>query len=254
MEHALSQFAGEVSEYDWPTISCPTCKIGSVPYSKVDMFEDPTSASWRDHDSWDPDMIFGSFMGALKCTNPHCCQAVLVTGTYTVVHNNGEPEYGDYGELYRLKSFDPPLALADVPSSAPPSVKDAVAASARIVWLDPSSAANRLRTAVERVLDDKRVKKTRINNGGTRVRMTTHARIEQFRLKDQLAGDAMMAVKWIGNEGTHESELTIQDVLDGATVLQLALKVVYDKADLETRRRITAINKARGLPRTRSRP
>jgi Tfp pilus assembly protein PilZ len=46
-------------------------------------------------------------------------------------------------------------------------VTEAVAAAAKIIWLDPSSAANRLRTAVERVLDHQKVRKVRLTKKRT---------------------------------------------------------------------------------------
>jgi hypothetical protein len=113
MAHPLQDFAGEVSEHDWPTVVCPRCKSGTFPYSSVTMVEDPESASWHDHESWDPDMIFGTFHGSSPCTNSACGQYVIMTGSYGFVINEGDPEYGQYGELYRLKSFDPALPLLD---------------------------------------------------------------------------------------------------------------------------------------------
>ena len=249
MSHPLRNFAHEVDEHDWPTAVCPTCRAGTLPYKAVTALEDPTAASWHGHERWEPDMIYGTFHGDLQCTNPACGQFVVITGTYRVVMNNGEPAYGDYGDLFQVKWFDPPLTLLDVPPSAPQAVKDAVSAAARIVWVDPSAAANRLRTAVERILDDKRVKKTFIDKHGKRQRSSAHRRIEAFTPTNKTAGDAMMAVKWVGNEGTHDSELSITDVLDGAGMLQVAVTAVYDEAAIETRRRIAAINRARGLPK-----
>jgi hypothetical protein len=63
----------------------------------------------------------------------------------------------------------------------------------------------------------------------------------------------MMAVKWIGNDGTHDIDMTVADVVEGATVLQLALKAIYDKSDVETLKLIKAINKAMGMPKKKSR-
>lgn len=186
----------------------------------------------------------------MHCTNPACGQWVVITGTYRVVINNGDPEYGQYGELLQLKTFDPSLPLLEVPAGVPDEVTEAIAAAAaKIIWLDPSSAANRLRTAVERVLDDQKVRKTRLTKKNTRQRLTAHARIEEFKPKNLAASEAMMAVKWMGNDGTHYSGMTATDVLEGATVLQLALKAIYDKSGAETLKLIKAINKAKGLPK-----
>jgi len=57
------------------------------------------------------------------------------------------------------------------------------------------------------------------------------------------------AVKWIGNQGSHEAGLTAADVLDGADLLSHALKTLYDRSGDEMGRRIRAVNRRRGLPR-----
>ena len=43
--------------------------------------------------------------------------------------------------------------------------------------------------------------------------------------------------------------MSVVDVLEGAMVLQLALKAIYDKSDAETLKLIKKINKAKGLPK-----
>jgi uncharacterized protein DUF4145 len=53
------------------------------------------------------------------------------------------------------------------------------------------------------------------NSNGKRRRLSTHERITEFR-KSEGAADSLEAVKWIGNQGSHESALSATDVLDGA--------------------------------------
>jgi hypothetical protein len=254
MAHPLQDFAHEVSEHDWPTVVCPTCKAGTLAFSTPTTCEDPASASRHDQEGWDPDRVFGTFHGSVHCTNPACGQWVTITGAFRLVENNGDPKYGEYGELLQVRTFDPPLSLLEVPTGVPTEVADAIAAAATIIWLDPSSAANRMRTAVERVLDHQKVRKTRLTTKNTRQRLTAHARILEFKPKNPDATAAMMAVKWLGNDGTHYSGLTVSDVLEGATVLAVALKAIYDKPDAATIKLIKAINKAKGLPKKSKSP
>jgi hypothetical protein len=198
----------------------------------------------HDHENYDPDWVNGSFVLACTCSNSKCSQSVIFQGNWKVVYNNGDPEHGDYGNLLMVRTIDPHFHLLRVPDSSPEPAKAAIASAAKIIWLDPSSAAGRLRTAVERVLDDQGISAT-IASGGWR---NADRRISEFQKSNPLAGDAMMAVKWIGNSGAHDDQLTSTDVLDGATVLELALKVVYDMTDAATIDHINAINAAKGLP------
>lgn len=46
--------------------------------------------------------------------------------------------------------------------------------------------------------------------------------------KNQEASDALEAVKWIGNTGSHEANLSVSDVLDGVEMLGHALRSIFD--------------------------
>ncbi|CAB4957324.1 unannotated protein [freshwater metagenome] len=61
-----------------------------------------------------------------------------------------------------------------------------------------------------------------------------------------------MAVKCIGNEGSHADALISRDVLAGADVLGHALRLLYDTSAEELQRLIRWTNEATGLPRTAS--
>jgi hypothetical protein len=59
--------------------------------------------------------------------------------------------------------------------------------------------------------------------------LTLHERIERFRRDDVAAGRALMAVKWIGNEGSHGGRLDKKDLLDGFELLEHALSEVFGR-------------------------
>jgi Domain of unknown function (DUF4145) len=118
-----------------------------------------------------------------------------------------------------------------------------------VIWADPSAAANRLRFAIDELLTAQGMARYR-NVSGKRRRLTTDRRIQEFREYEYGAADALEAVKWIGNRGSHEAGLTATDVLDGADLLSHALKMLYDRSGDEMERRIRAVNRRRGLPRS----
>jgi hypothetical protein len=154
---------------------------------------------------------------------------------------------GEYDAFLRLRFASPALMLVTLPPATPQPVADAVKAAAAALWLDPGAAANRLRLAVEELLTAQRV--PRFSKSSTkRIRMSTHQRIATFRNKHADAADALEAVKWIGNEGSHAGELGVKDVLEGARILGFALRLIYDDEDQQIARRIRKVNKSRGLP------
>ena len=60
-------------------------------------------------------------------------------------------------------------------------------------------------------------------------------------------------MKWIGNSGSHESQLTVPDVLQGAAFLCLSLRLLYDSSDAQVLAHAKLVNRRRGLaPTTRT--
>lgn len=177
--------------------------------------------------------------------------ARLVAGEYKVDADKepGGPWFGDYADFLRLRHAQPALRLVDCPDGTPETVLAAVAGASRVVWSDPGSAANRLRVATEELLTAQGVARYR-NAKGKRLRIPAGSRIKAFEARKPKPAEALMAVKWIGNEGSHTDDLPLVDVLDGADMLGMALRLLYDTTEAELRRRIRSINKTKGLPRT----
>ena len=163
---------------------------------------------------------------------------------------------GQYADFLRLRTSIPALTLMTPPAGTPTEVVEAIESASKVLWTDPNSAANRLRFAIKSLLTalgQRRYTRSKPNNGApaTRRRLTTHARIAEYRKDHTEAGDALLAVKWIGNSGSHDSQLTVSNVLDGADMLAYALRLIYDKSDETMRRRIAEVNKRKGLPAKR---
>lgn len=57
-----------------------------------------------------------------------------------------------------------------------------------------------------------------------------------------------MAVKWIGNAGSHRDVLAASDVITGAEHFGFALRLLYDRRDAELTRSANEISKRRGVP------
>ena len=102
------------------------------------------------------------------------------------------------------------------------------------------------------LLTRRRIRQTYIDKNGTKQAYTTHARIETLQKKHPDARKQLMAVKWIGNAGSHTDKLTSSDVVAGAEHLELALRLLYDKRDEMLKRSADRINKRKGVPRRRT--
>jgi hypothetical protein len=209
--------------------------------------------------AWEWDSITGVFSGFLVCAHTGCGETVVLAGDYRV-GDDPDPEKngGLYAGFYRLTYARQTLTLVDCPSGTPEPVAAAGRAATEIVWVDPAGAAGRLRVAVEELLTAQRVprywREVKPGKPGKRVRRTTHQRIELFGQRKPQVAQVLMAVKWIGNTGSHEGSLQIEDVLEGAEMLGLALRLLYDPSQSNLMRRVEAVNRRFGpAPRHRRR-
>lgn len=232
----------------WPSALCPVCKKGDL-QPKKESIKQVTTANYdqhRDDDGWEPDWEHGFFHGVLYCGRPQCSEKVIVSGQFRVK----EIGWYEYGNMLRLRYAIPAFPLAVPPSKTPQAVLSRLEEASRIVWTDPSAAANGLRRCVEALLNHQKVRKTFIDRRGKRVRLSTHDRIREFKAIQPSASEALEAVKWVGNQGSHSSSvLTSSDCIQSAEHLEHALRILFDTKDVELARRARAINKAKGVKR-----
>lgn len=255
MAKHIQEFDGWVDEHNWPKVACPECSVGNLDLAeKPRHLLDPASAEIVDvahRNMGPPDELSGAFIGELACDNSACGRNVAIAGDWQLVFNEGDPALGQFGDIYRLRYANPPLRLINLPTATPGAVRSAVDTAAALIWISPASAASRLRQAVEALLTARRVKRF-VTSGGKRRRLTLHKRIDIFKKTNPEVADALLAMKWIGNDGTHEHALTIPQVLLGATILEAAINALYDKSAAQLAAEVKKINAKGGLAKAKT--
>lgn len=255
MAHDLSEVAAWFSEDSWPYLPCGLCGRGQLS-PEVETKESVATRKYRDHEGWEPDWISGIFSGVLTCGNKGCGEHSTVIGEMKVdaKRTEGRNWQEQYGTFLKIAVVHPPLPLIRFPEATPIEIRDRVSAASSILWSQPSAAANRLRAAVEELLSAKGVRKTADNSpkaiaktGRKRRRLSTHERIEILRQSEPVIADALEAVKWIGNEGSHEESLTCEDVLVGVQLLGRAIDLSFDTSPAELARLAAKINRNRRI-------
>nr|WSX50603.1 DUF4145 domain-containing protein [Streptomyces sp. NBC_00974] len=241
---------------EWPSIPCPTCGRGNlIPVGDAFVREESaTSKRWRSEswDDWEPDWEHGGFHGILRC-GKSTCDSVRVVGDMRVVAEHGESGTWDgysYVVEFLPKFFHPALPLLPSHEAAPQEVLGRVVAASAVIWIDPSSAANRLRSAVEALMDDQGIPRKGPGRRGP-VDFTLHQRIEKLGAAKPAYSDAaemILAVKWIGNVGSHEDALKISDVLNGAEILDAVLTEMYDTSRDAINKLAAEITARKGMP------
>lgn len=239
---------------DW---TCPTCNKGVLRLKKGSFVSEEISSS-RDHshEAWDPDWIVLHFSCQLQCNSDTCKEVVFSTGKGTVEPDYYYDEEGtpsqEWTELYSPTYFEPPLNLMPVPEKCPSKVSEPLLESFKSFFSSPHSALNCVRIAVEELLTDLGIK--RYNRGrGKMSFVSLHDRINSLPSKFEEVKEMLLAIKWLGNAGSHSvSKISRDDVLDAYEFIEHVLKKAYANNDKELLARARKVNRAKG-PVTKAR-
>jgi hypothetical protein len=230
-----------------PAWRCPTCKNGALAIVKDSLRKEETSGSKnaRTHPDWEPSWIHERFSVLLRCS--HCMDPVFAAGDVKTSEEY-DSEYGHSFLLDRLepKYFSPAPPIISVPPQCPKKVSVQIFSSSALFWSSPPSAANGVRIAVELLMDDQRVPRKGKTTTGRFQPLSLHARIERYANKRADVGEALLAIKWLGNSGSHSARLRPTDVLDGFELLENALEEVYDDKSSRLKGITVSINRRKG--------
>jgi hypothetical protein len=233
-----------------PVWSCPSCNNGHLMLlaEQFHFEETKLSLSWRKDDDWEPDFINYLFHGTLRCKN--CGDYITFLGTGSVNHDyfydQISKEYEEaYIDTFKPLYFNPPLNLIQIHEKCPENIIDEIRDSFKLFWNDLPSCANKIRSSLELLMDHQNVNKTFLQ-GSKRRKMSLHNRIIKFKNKKPEIADYLLAIKWIGNTGSHVGELNETDIIDAYELLELSLNLLFDK-NIEKLKKITKeINKRKG--------
>lgn len=103
--------------------------------------------------------------------------------------------------------------------------------------------------AVELLLDALRIKKLTINKHGKRMRLCLHDRIVSMKSKYPTVHNKLLAIKWLGNEGSHPGTLTRDLVFDALDIFESVLDKLYSKHPMTIEKLVHAVNLRKGPPR-----
>ncbi len=176
------------------------------------------------------------FTGFLKCTNDNCQELVTFTGLAKIPIKNPQGSYPMATcEVLLPEYFSPPLPILPLASVYPERLRCELIRSFSLFFNDSASASNRLRTAIELLLEDQNIPNVFIgedgqpekNKHGKTVYRNLHTRIEELMKRNHDLGKMLLAVKVFGNEGTHGSELSKNDLLEAYRVIDYVLSELY---------------------------
>ena len=234
---------------DW---TCPTCQISPLRIRKDSFVKDERRHS-RDHshDAWEPEWIEYVYSCMLVCSNDKCKEVVSSCGTGSVDWSVGLDEEGIpeqvYEDYFRPKYFEPHLKLMKFPKGCPDSVSKPLEDSFSLFFASPSAASNNVRIGIEALLTELKIRRFTLV-GGKRRFVSLHQRIALLPAKYAHLKDLILAIKWLGNAGSHDgaAEVSLDDVMDSYELTEHILQEIYAPKVSKLKALAKKVNKKKG--------
>ncbi|MCW8895536.1 DUF4145 domain-containing protein [Sulfurimonas sp.] len=237
-----------------PNWICPSCLNGVLHSSEKHFISEDTGGTKRGwNEEWfDPEMAMLTYTAMFTCTNSKCQESVASSGYGYLeqeyfYNQEGQHDY-EYVAYYRPLFFHPTLQIFKIPNEAPESVKKAIENSFSTVLINKSASANQVRIAVECLLTHLKIKQFNVRIGRRRQRLNLHQRIELLPVKYKKIKDICLAIKWLGNAGSHcDEDMKIDDVFDGYDMLSFVLEELFDNKHVHVKKLAKKINTKKGV-------
>lgn len=213
---------------------CPECGKSSLSLNQKDVIEVTSAYSNKcyEHEDFDHEWLSNYYTCVFKCSNESCGESVVSCGNASseVIHEYIQGRNHEYiKEVLEPSFFVPPLKLFYISQMVKEEIRNQIERSFSHFFNDTSAAANSIRTALEFMMNDQKVRKSTISVDNKRVQIKLHARIDIFGKKNKELKPFLIAAKWIGNAGSHISNVTKEDLLDGYELLEHCIDELYDK-------------------------
>ena len=242
---------------NWP---CPTCGSGVLLLHDDAMTVRESAATIKGRK--DPEFFYEwaelRFSAMLTCSNSACKESVALVGRGGVDIDYSYDEdgntVGEYYKIYRAEYFYPHLRMFNAPKAVPIDVTEEIEKSFSVYFADPDAASNHVRKAVEALLTGLKVKRFLVQKGKRRP-IDLHTRIKGLPARFSGVRDILLAIKWLGNAGSHAgSEISHDDVLDAYELLEEALSEIYAPRTKRIEKLAKEINRRKGPKKGARRP
>ncbi|WP_353100796.1 DUF4145 domain-containing protein [Myroides odoratus] len=210
---------------------CPKCKVGLLKFDAEKFIKEETKISKKSEQN-----IYGEkeiteyiFNAILVCNN--CEDIVSVNGYGDVVEYEVktridagpfEPKFDwlpvKVDRFYPLY-FHPTIDLFQINSNCPKEILTLIRSSFNLFWCDKNASANKIRIVVEKILE-KVDNKNHIKN--------LHQEIKNSNNLTEEVKKYLLAIKWIGNSGSHKTlNIKTDDMIDGYKLLEHSINLVF---------------------------
>lgn len=227
----------ESKEFEGKSFSkftCPRCFVGNlIPIEKISKIT-KSGQDLQQHGY--PYGIENYFSGFLECNNSNCTDIVSVNGILrTDIQHGYQLPDGEWIEVnfnyYVPKFFVPNLRMFDLnDKNIPKSIRRQIDSSFSLYFNDEAACANKIRTSIELILDDlKAPKRTKNKSNKLVILRTLHDRIENYKKSKPQLCKLLLALKIVGNEGSHTAKVQNEDLLNAYEILEEVIDTLYIK-------------------------
>lgn len=244
--HAIRRLTEEFRKREIPPFPCPKCGTHLIAREKQPQLDQSSESEFHCDNEGDPSMYEGVFTLRLVCSNSDCEESVVCVGSFSTSQVEGRFGEPTYPSFLAVKFFTPTVHLFPLSSAIPKKVKGPLVDSFSTFWANPSAAGNSLRISIEALMDWRRVKKRFRDKKGKEREYKLHDRIEMFRATAPHLGDKLLAVKWLGNSGSHITGLKREDVIKGYEMYSYVLEELFDKRTETLTKLAKKINRRKG--------
>jgi hypothetical protein len=185
----------------------------------------------------------------------NCCdhKTFSTGGGINNYYCSGDDDTGGYSEMYVNEYtphfFSPAVMLFNPPAGTPISVKESLKRAFSLCWSDIPASCNVLRVTVEILLKEKWSEVPTVLDG--KYLSKKIIKIKEFEAKNQQSLeilDYLSAIKWLGNNGSHDDELEERDLAAAFKIMEKALILLYEKDDNSVSEWVRMINVKEGRP------
>lgn len=211
---------------------CPTCCEGLMVPDATTFFEvEPAfSKNAHSHEAWDPDWIKTRFTYRAVCNNGDCSEVAFVSG-----RGGAEQGYIDQGEIgyydyCRIETIFPAPNLIPIPEEAPYEIKTLLKKCFALYWVDTSAAANAMRASLEALMDEMKIPSSQPTKAGKVVTLNLHSRIELWSATHQDYADLCLALKEVGNLGSHGETVSDKHFFGALEIYSHVLQQLFENS------------------------
>jgi len=238
------KFISRFSESSQTEYSCTHCKSGNLVCDgeKVSVVETPYSKKERADECWELEWVKYYFSAHLVCNKCKESTFCVGTGNLEFYPYNGPEENAPnrIEECYELELtptyFEPSIEIFKIPKRCPEKISVELNNAFKLAFSDFSAAGNRIRSCLELYIFE-------LNPSATG---SLHSKVESIKQSEPSVYELLMAVKWLGNEGTHEASLKEYDLAFAFTALQHCLEITYNSDQAQLKKLASLINSNKG--------